>query len=73
MGYSIPSLVPFGQLLDPMKKNLFLKLFIGNKSKFPYEKLTLFLGKLYQKFFISYTLPTQGKLHAEFGSLSTTL
>ena len=26
--------------------DLFLKLFIRNNSKFPYEKLTFFLGKL---------------------------
>ena len=33
----------------PDEKDLFLKLVIRNNSKFPYEKLTFFLGKLYQK------------------------
>ena len=42
-------------------------------SKFPYEKLTFFLGKLYQKFFLFYNLVTHGILDTEFGSLSTTL
>ena len=54
------------------KKNLFLKLFIWNKSKFPYEKLTFFLGKLYQKFILFYTLDSLGILHAEFGLIWTT-
>ena len=30
MGYSIPSLVRFGQLLDPIKKDLFLNILIQN-------------------------------------------
>ena len=137
MGYSIPSLVRFGQLLDPMKKTYFWnsiisscskksqisvwktnffprqaipkilfvlqssypwdtrcrvwfdldnsltrwkrpifkytysKLF-GNKKKFPYEKLTFFLGKLYQKFFLFYNLVTHGILDTKFGSIWTT-
>ena len=57
MGYSIPSLVRFEQLLDPTKKTYFkytyLKLF-GNNTKIPYEILTFFLGKLYQKFVLFY-------------------
>ena len=32
----------------------------------------LLLGKQYQKFFLSYTLPTQGMLHMEFGLSWTT-
>ena len=32
-----------------------------------YETLTFFLGKLQQKLFLFYTLPTQGILHTEFG------
>ena len=49
MGYSTPSLVRFGQVLDPMKKTYFQNLlsqFIRNNFKIPYEKLTFFLGKL---------------------------
>ena len=37
-----------------------------------YEKLTFFLGTLYQKFFLFYTLHTLGILHTEFGSIWTT-
>ena len=44
----------------------------GNNSKFPYEKLTFFLGKLYQKFVLFYTLDSLGILHAEFGLIWTT-
>ena len=39
----------------------------------PYEELTFFLGKLYQKFFLSYNLVTHGILDTEFGSIWTTL
>ena len=56
----------------PDQKDLFLKLFIRNNSKFPYEKLTFFLGKLYQKFFLFYTLVTHGILYTEFGLVWTT-
>ena len=56
----------------PDQKYLFLKLFIWNNSKFPYEKLTFFLGKLYQKFFLFYDLVTHGILDTEFGSIWTT-
>ena len=65
----------FGSLwttLWPNQKDLFLKLFIWNNGKFPYEKLTFFRGKLYQKFFSFYTLDTHGILHSEFGLISTT-
>ena len=72
MGYSIPSLVRFGQLLDPMKKTFFLKFVICEIRKFPYEKLTFFLGKLSQKFFLFYNLVTHGILDTEFGSIWTT-
>ena len=51
----------------------FLKFIIRNNSKFPYEKLTFFLGKLYQKFFKFYNLVTHGILDTEFGSIWTTL
>ena len=41
----MPSLVQFGQVLDPMKKTYFQNLlsqFIRTNCKFPYEKLTFF-------------------------------
>ena len=53
----------------PDKKDLILKLLIWNNRKFPYEKLTVFLGKLYQKFFLFYNLVTHAILFAEFGSI----
>ena len=56
----------------PDEKDLFLKFVICEIRKFPYEKLTFFLGKLYQKFFSFYTLDTHGILHTEFGSIWTT-
>ena len=71
-GYSIPSLV-FWTTPWPDEKDIFLKFFIRNNRKFPYEKLTFFLGKLYQKFFLFYHLNTHGILHTKFGSLWTTL
>ena len=67
MGYSTPSLVRFGQLYDLIKKTYFSKLF--KIRKFPYEILTFFLDKLYQKIFSFYDLDTQGILHIEFGSI----
>ena len=51
------------------KKGLFLKFVIREIRKFPYEKLTFFLGKLYQKFFLSQSLPTVGIVHTKFGSI----
>ena len=51
----------------PDEKDLFLKFVIREIRKFPYEKLTFFLGKLYQKFFSFYTPGTHGILHTEFG------
>ena len=56
----------------PDEKDLFLKLIIRKILKFPYEKLTFFLGELYQNFFLFYTLHTLGILHTEFGSIWTT-
>ena len=56
----------------PDEKDLFLKLIIRETLKIPYEKLTFFLGKLYQKFFLFYTLHTLGILHTEFGLIWTT-
>ena len=48
--YSIASFVRFEQLFEPMKKTYFLKFVIREIRKFPYENLSVFLGKLYQKF-----------------------
>ena len=56
----------------PDEKDLFSKFVICEIRKFPYEILTFFLGKLYQKFFLFYTLDTIGILHAEFGLIWTT-
>ena len=53
-------------------KRPILKFVICEFRKFPYENLTLFLHKLYQKFFLFYTLATHEILHAEFGSIWTT-
>ena len=58
--------------LRPHEKDLFLKLVIREIRKFPFEKLTFFLGKLYQKFFSFYTLHTLGILHTEFDLIWTT-
>ena len=55
----------------PIFKYIYLKIF-GNNSKFPYEILTFFLGKLYKKTFLLYNLVTHGILDAEFGSVWTT-
>ena len=56
----------------PDEKDLFSKFVICEIRKFPYEILTFLLGKLYQKFFLFYTLDTIGILHAEFGLIWTT-
>ena len=56
----------------PDQKDLFLKLFIWNNSKFPYENPTFFLVKLYHKFFSFNTLGTHGILHTQFGLIWTT-
>ena len=56
----------------PDEKDLFLKFVIREIRKFPYEKLTFFLGKLQQKFFLFCNLGTHGILHTQFGSLWTT-
>ena len=54
------------------EKYLFPKFVIREIQKFPYWTLTFFLGKLYQKFFFSYPLPTQWLLLTEFASIWTT-
>ena len=73
MIYSIPSFFFIWTTPRPDEIDLFLKFVIREIRKFPYEKLTFFLGKLYQKLLFSYALPTQGILHTEFGSISTIL
>ena len=70
-GYTIPSLVWFEQLLDPIKRPIFKFLF-REIQKVPYEILTFFLGKLYQKLFSFYILTTLVILHAKFGLIWTT-
>ena len=72
MGYSIPSLVPFGKTPWPDEKDLFLKFVIREIRKFPIEKLTFFLGKLGGPFFLHYNLNNTGSLGYQFGSLWTT-
>ena len=56
----------------PDEKDLFLKFVICEIRKFPYEKLTFFLDKLYQKFFLFYNLVSHMILDAMFGSSWTT-
>ena len=41
----MPSFVWFEQLLDPIEKTYFFKFANREIRKFPYEKLTFFLGK----------------------------
>ena len=54
------------------KKDLFLKYLFREFQKVPYEILTFFQGKLYQKIFLFYILITLVILHAEFGLIWTT-
>ena len=59
--YSIPHLVWFGQLLNPMNKTFYKKYQkFENREvrKSQYEDPLFSLGKLYQKFFLLYTLIT---------------
>ena len=57
--------------LTRWKRPIF-KINCSRNSQIPYEKLTFFLGKLYQNFIFFYTLHTLGILHTEFGSIWTT-
>ena len=73
--YSIPSMVWFWQLPDPMKRKLFLKLAKIRNSRNSQNsvwKPNFFLGKLYQKLFLLYTLITLVILQTEFGLIWTT-
>ena len=56
----------------PDKKGLFLKFLFREIQKVPYEILTFFLVKLYQKLFLFYVLITLVILHAKFGLIWTT-
>ena len=67
--------IEFGSILTtfwPNEKELFLKFFNRKTQEVPFEILTFLRGKLYQKFYFSYTLPTRWILHAEFGLIGTT-
>ena len=44
----------------------------SRKSKVPYEILTFFLGKMYQKFFLLYTFITLVTIHPKLGLILTT-
>ena len=73
--YSTPHLVWFGQLLNPMKKTFFKnsqKIEIREVRKSQYEDPLFSLGKLYQIFFLLYTLITLLILNTEFGLIWTT-
>ena len=79
MNQSLPTLrilhTKFGLIWTtswPDKKDLFLKLLIWKNRKFPYEKVSFFLGKLYKKFFLPYTFITLVIFHTKCGSLWTT-
>ena len=70
--YFIPRLVSFGQLPNPMKKNLFLKFLFREIQKVLYEKPIFLLSKLNQKYFLLYSLFTLLILHTAFGLNWTT-
>ena len=57
----------------PDEKDLFLKFVICKIRKFPIKKLTFFLGKLGEPFFLHYNLYSTGSLGYQFGSLWTNL
>ena len=66
--YSIPTLVSFGQFLDPMKTTIFKILENSQFAKFAKFRMKnhFFLGKLYH-FFLLYTVITLVTLNTEFG------
>ena len=70
--YSITSLVWFGQLLDPLKKNLkFSKIRNSRNSHYSVWKPKFFLARSTKNFLI-YTLITLVILHTAFGLIWTT-
>ena len=70
-GYSIPSLVWFEELLDPIKTPILKIPFLRN-SKNSVWNTNFFLAKLYQKLLWFQILITLMILHAEFGLIWTT-
>ena len=70
-GYSIPSLVWFEQLLDPIKRPIF-KITYLKKSQISVQNTNFFLVKLYKKLLLLYTFITQVIIHTKCGSLWTT-
>ena len=70
--YSLPRLVWFGQLLNPMKKTYFWNSFFAKFKKFFIKNPTFLLGKLNQKYFLLYTFITLVILNAEFGLILET-
>ena len=72
--YSIPSLVWFGQLLDPMKKIFFKILKISQFAKFAKFRIKtqFFPRHALPKTFLLYTLITLVILHTAFGLIWTT-
>ena len=72
--YSIPSLIWFGQLLDPLKKNFFLnsqKFAIREIRKIPFENPTFPRQAIPTTFWL-YTVITLVILNTEFGLIWTT-
>ena len=63
------NLVHFIQLLVPIKFHFFLKIEYANKSIFPIEIRTFFLGKLGGSLFLHYNLNVTGSLEHQFSSL----
>ena len=70
--YSIPRLVWFGQLLNPMKKTYFQNSFFAKFAKVPYENPIFFPRPALTIFFLLYTLITLLILNTEFGLIWTT-
>ena len=68
----MPRLVRFRQLLNPVKKDLFLKFLFRKTQKVPYEILTFLLGKLYHKYILPYTVIILLILNTEFGLIRIT-
>ena len=56
----------------PDEEDLFFNIPFSRNSKVPYEILTFFLGKMYQKFFLLYTFITLVTLHTKLGLILTT-
>ena len=70
-GYSIPSLIWFEQLLDPIKKTFFKVTYL-KKLQISIRKTNFFPGRLYKIFFLLYTFITLVIIHTKCGSHWTT-